>query len=173
MEVEVVGGGGGGGGRWEEEEEGKGKRQKRWASDLGLGSVCGGGCGQRVGCSMGVSLKRCRWFLCSSTWAHAALPPSPSFSLQRYCSYWICSEVTLHCSPSPTCLSPPPPAPRSLWECGGGVIADGRLLDLIRRVYTFGMCLMKLDLRQVGGWLGGEWMGAGAVGGWVRVGDGG
>ncbi|GIL43148.1 hypothetical protein Vafri_973 [Volvox africanus] len=36
----------------------------------------------------------------------------------------------------------------SLWECGGGVIADGRLLDLIRRVYTFGMCLMKLDLRQ-------------------------
>ncbi|GIL72820.1 hypothetical protein Vretimale_4503 [Volvox reticuliferus] len=36
----------------------------------------------------------------------------------------------------------------SLWQCGGGLIADGRLLDLIRRVYTFGMCLMKLDLRQ-------------------------
>lgn len=37
---------------------------------------------------------------------------------------------------------------RSLWECGGGIIADGRLLDLIRRVYTFGMSLLKLDLRQ-------------------------
>lgn len=36
----------------------------------------------------------------------------------------------------------------SLWECGGGVIADGRLLDLIRRVYCFGLCLMKMDLRQ-------------------------
>ncbi|MEW5303367.1 MAG: hypothetical protein WDW36_006068 [Sanguina aurantia] len=36
----------------------------------------------------------------------------------------------------------------SLWECGAGVVADGRLLDLIRRVYSFGMCLMKLDLRQ-------------------------
>ena len=36
----------------------------------------------------------------------------------------------------------------SLWECGGGVIADGRLLDLIRRVYAFGMGLLKLDLRQ-------------------------
>jgi len=36
----------------------------------------------------------------------------------------------------------------SLYECGGGVVADGRLLDLIRRVSTFGMCLMKLDIRQ-------------------------
>lgn len=36
----------------------------------------------------------------------------------------------------------------SLWECGGGVIADGRLLDLIRRVRCFGLCLMKMDLRQ-------------------------
>ncbi|WIA29268.1 hypothetical protein OEZ86_011776 [Tetradesmus obliquus] len=36
----------------------------------------------------------------------------------------------------------------SLWECGGGTIADGRLLDLIRRVYSFGMSLLKLDLRQ-------------------------
>eukprot|EP00882_Tetradesmus_deserticola_P002991 GHRQ01003176.1.p1 GENE.GHRQ01003176.1~~GHRQ01003176.1.p1 ORF type:complete len:1130 (+),score=552.97 GHRQ01003176.1:118-3507(+) len=36
----------------------------------------------------------------------------------------------------------------SLWECGGGMIADGRLLDLIRRVYSFGMSLLKLDLRQ-------------------------
>jgi len=29
------------------------------------------------------------------------------------------------------------------------VLADGRLTDLIRRVTTFGMVLMKLDLRQV------------------------
>eukprot|EP00775_Hariotina_reticulata_P007911 gene7911-8107_t len=36
----------------------------------------------------------------------------------------------------------------SLWECGGGLIADGRLLDLIRRLYCFGMSLLKLDLRQ-------------------------
>jgi len=35
-------------------------------------------------------------------------------------------------------------------SCGAGVLADGRLADLIRRVATFGMVLMKLDLRQVG-----------------------
>lgn len=28
------------------------------------------------------------------------------------------------------------------------MIADGRLLDLIRRVYAFGMSLLPLDLRQ-------------------------
>ena len=33
--------------------------------------------------------------------------------------------------------------------CGSGVLADGRLADLIRRVSIFGMMLMKLDLRQV------------------------
>ncbi|KAK9799807.1 hypothetical protein WJX73_001098 [Symbiochloris irregularis] len=36
----------------------------------------------------------------------------------------------------------------SLWECGGGIVADGRLLDLLRRVYCFGPSLMKMDLRQ-------------------------
>ncbi|KIY92198.1 phosphoenolpyruvate carboxylase [Monoraphidium neglectum] len=36
----------------------------------------------------------------------------------------------------------------SLWECGGGMVADGRLLDLIRRIYCFGMSLLKLDVRQ-------------------------
>ncbi|KAJ9505432.1 hypothetical protein QJQ45_009474, partial [Haematococcus lacustris] len=36
----------------------------------------------------------------------------------------------------------------SLYECGGGMVADGRLLDLVRRVATFGLCLMKLDIRQ-------------------------
>ncbi|XP_042513425.1 phosphoenolpyruvate carboxylase 4-like [Macadamia integrifolia] len=36
----------------------------------------------------------------------------------------------------------------SLQSCGSGILADGRLADLIRRVATFGMILMKLDLRQ-------------------------
>ena len=36
----------------------------------------------------------------------------------------------------------------SLWETGGGIIADGKLLDLIRRVHTFGLSLMKMDVRQ-------------------------
>ena len=34
-------------------------------------------------------------------------------------------------------------------SCGSSVLADGRLADLIRRVETFGMVLMKLDVRQV------------------------
>ncbi|KAI5435650.1 Phosphoenolpyruvate carboxylase 4 [Lathyrus oleraceus] len=39
----------------------------------------------------------------------------------------------------------------SLQSYGSGVLADGRLADLIRRVATFGMVLMKLDLRQESG----------------------
>ncbi|KAL0004899.1 hypothetical protein SO802_012460 [Lithocarpus litseifolius] len=39
----------------------------------------------------------------------------------------------------------------SLQSCGSGMLADGRLADLIRRVATFGMGLMKLDLRQESG----------------------
>ncbi|KAI3423481.1 uncharacterized protein J3R85_010977 [Psidium guajava] len=39
----------------------------------------------------------------------------------------------------------------SLQSCGSGVLADGRLADLIRSVATFGMVLMKLDLRQESG----------------------
>ncbi|KAF3432594.1 hypothetical protein FNV43_RR27334 [Rhamnella rubrinervis] len=39
----------------------------------------------------------------------------------------------------------------SLQSCGSVVLADGRLADLIRRVATFGMILMKLDLRQESG----------------------
>ena len=34
-------------------------------------------------------------------------------------------------------------------SCGSSVLANGRLADLIRRVATFGMVLMKLDVRQV------------------------
>eukprot|EP00250_Pteridium_aquilinum_P033931 c6677_g1_i1 orf=354-3539(-) len=36
----------------------------------------------------------------------------------------------------------------SMQSCFSDVVADGRLADLIRRVATFGMTLMKLDLRQ-------------------------
>ncbi|XP_042020339.1 phosphoenolpyruvate carboxylase 4 [Salvia splendens] len=39
----------------------------------------------------------------------------------------------------------------SLQCSGSGILGDGRLADLIRRVATFGMVLMKLDLRQESG----------------------
>ncbi|MBV4460094.1 phosphoenolpyruvate carboxylase [Pseudomonas sp. COR58] len=37
---------------------------------------------------------------------------------------------------------------RSLHECGMGVIADGPLLDCLRRAVTFGLFLVRLDVRQ-------------------------
>jgi phosphoenolpyruvate carboxylase len=37
---------------------------------------------------------------------------------------------------------------RSLHGTGNGVIADGHLLDVIRRVYAFGLTLVRLDVRQ-------------------------
>jgi phosphoenolpyruvate carboxylase len=37
---------------------------------------------------------------------------------------------------------------RSLHDTGNGIIADGRLLDLIRRVHAFGLTLVRLDIRQ-------------------------
>src|SRR5690606_22315941 len=36
----------------------------------------------------------------------------------------------------------------SLHECGMGVIADGPLLDCLRRAATFGLFLVRLDIRQ-------------------------
>nr|XP_043628772.1 phosphoenolpyruvate carboxylase 4-like [Erigeron canadensis] len=39
----------------------------------------------------------------------------------------------------------------SLQSCGSGILADGRLADLIRRISVFGMVLMKIDLRQEAG----------------------
>ncbi|WP_458735910.1 phosphoenolpyruvate carboxylase [Zobellella taiwanensis] len=39
---------------------------------------------------------------------------------------------------------------RSLHECGLGLIADGLLLDVIRKVACFGIHLLKLDVRQDG-----------------------
>lgn len=40
---------------------------------------------------------------------------------------------------------------RSLCECGMAVIADGRLLDCLRRVVVFGLNLLRLDIRQEAG----------------------
>ncbi|WP_423358978.1 phosphoenolpyruvate carboxylase [Pseudomonas citronellolis] len=40
---------------------------------------------------------------------------------------------------------------RSLHACGMGVIADGALLDSLRRVATFGLFLTRLDIRQDSG----------------------
>ena len=40
---------------------------------------------------------------------------------------------------------------QSLIDTGAAIVADGRLLDLLRRCHTFGMTLMKLDIRQESG----------------------
>nr|ABG20459.1 phosphoenolpyruvate carboxylase [Bienertia sinuspersici] len=37
---------------------------------------------------------------------------------------------------------------KSLCDCGDRPIADGSLLDFMRQVSTFGLCLVKLDIRQ-------------------------
>ncbi len=37
---------------------------------------------------------------------------------------------------------------RSLHETGNGILADGRLVDVIRRVHAFGLTLVRLDVRQ-------------------------
>jgi len=37
---------------------------------------------------------------------------------------------------------------RSLHDTGNGIIADGHLLDVIRRVHAFGLTLVRLDVRQ-------------------------
>ena len=49
---------------------------------------------------------------------------------------------------SPALTPLPPHDLRSLYKCGCGLIADGRLLDLIRRISTIGLSLLKLDIRQ-------------------------
>ena len=40
---------------------------------------------------------------------------------------------------------------QSLLDCGMDVIANGQLLDTIRRAYAFGLTLLKLDVRQESG----------------------
>ena len=37
----------------------------------------------------------------------------------------------------------------SLHKCGDGILAEGRLKDLLRRAYCFGLSLTRLDIRQV------------------------
>lgn len=37
---------------------------------------------------------------------------------------------------------------KSLHECGDGILAEGRLKDLLVRVHTFGLSLTRLDIRQ-------------------------
>ncbi len=39
----------------------------------------------------------------------------------------------------------------SLHRCGAGLVADGRLLDILRRLACFGLTLLKLDIRQEAG----------------------
>eukprot|EP00283_Hemiselmis_rufescens_P000477 CAMPEP_0173470208 /NCGR_PEP_ID=MMETSP1357-20121228/77759_1 /TAXON_ID=77926 /ORGANISM="Hemiselmis rufescens, Strain PCC563" /LENGTH=970 /DNA_ID=CAMNT_0014438475 /DNA_START=30 /DNA_END=2942 /DNA_ORIENTATION=+ len=36
----------------------------------------------------------------------------------------------------------------SLHECGDGILAEGRLKDLLRRIHCFGLSLTRLDIRQ-------------------------
>ncbi|CAO2180597.1 unnamed protein product [Urochloa humidicola] len=56
-----------------------------------------------------------------------------------------------YCETSDQLLEPLLLCYQSLQSCGTSVLADGRLADLIRRVATFGMALMKLDVRQESG----------------------
>jgi phosphoenolpyruvate carboxylase len=68
-------------------------------------------------------------------WAHAALTtatPAPADVLQN----------------NRDLLDPLELCYQSLHECGMGVIADGPLLDCLRRAVTFGLFLVRLDVRQ-------------------------
>jgi phosphoenolpyruvate carboxylase len=69
------------------------------------------------------------------SWAQAALSeqiPAPAAVLQDNCE--LLEPLTL-------CY-------QSLHECGMGVIAEGPLLDFLRRAATFGLFLVRLDVRQ-------------------------
>jgi phosphoenolpyruvate carboxylase len=68
-------------------------------------------------------------------WAHASLTaatPAPANVLQN----------------NRDLLDPLELCYQSLHECGMGVIADGPLLDCLRRAVTFGLFLVRLDVRQ-------------------------
>ncbi|KAM5567597.1 phosphoenolpyruvate carboxylase 4 [Rosa sericea] len=60
-------------------------------------------------------------------------------------------NLSEYCDTSDELIEPLMTCHDSLQSCGSGILADGRLADLIRRVATFGMVLMKLDLRQESG----------------------
>ncbi|MBH8613270.1 phosphoenolpyruvate carboxylase [Pseudomonas mohnii] len=68
-------------------------------------------------------------------WAHTALTtpvPAPADVLQNNRELLDPLELCYH----------------SLHQCGMGVIADGPLLDCLRRAVTFGLFLVRLDVRQ-------------------------
>ncbi|MGG7646595.1 phosphoenolpyruvate carboxylase [Pseudomonas sp. ES4] len=68
-------------------------------------------------------------------WAHASLTkttPAPADVLQNNRELLDPLELCYH----------------SLHECGMSVIADGPLLDCLRRAVTFGLFLVRLDVRQ-------------------------
>lgn len=68
-------------------------------------------------------------------WAHTSLStptPAPADVLQNNRDLLDPLELCYH----------------SLHECGMGVIADGPLLDCLRRAVTFGLFLVRLDVRQ-------------------------
>ncbi|AHL76344.1 phosphoenolpyruvate carboxylase [Stutzerimonas stutzeri] len=68
-------------------------------------------------------------------WASAAVErdqPAPPMVLQDNCELREPLELCYH----------------SLHACGMGVIADGALLDSLRRVAAFGLFLVRLDIRQ-------------------------
>ncbi|WP_409317655.1 phosphoenolpyruvate carboxylase [Pseudomonas sp. KCJK9016] len=68
-------------------------------------------------------------------WAHASLTattPAPADVLHNNRDLLDPLELCYH----------------SLHECGMGVIADGPLLDCLRRAVTFGLFLVRLDVRQ-------------------------
>ncbi|MCQ6258962.1 phosphoenolpyruvate carboxylase [Pseudomonas sp. Q11] len=68
-------------------------------------------------------------------WAHTSLTaPTPA-----------CAEVLQN---NRELLDPLELCYQSLHECGMGVIADGPLLDCLRRAVTFGLFLVRLDVRQ-------------------------
>nr|AIT70071.1 phosphoenolpyruvate carboxylase [Grateloupia turuturu] len=98
-------------------------------------------------------------------WNH--VPPTEPF---RVCLHHIRDRMTAtrdHCE-ALLANRPPPPVNRatpiytsmndllqpllimyrSLHETGDGIIAEGKLKDLIRRVHIFGLTLVKLDIRQ-------------------------
>ncbi len=68
-------------------------------------------------------------------WAHSALSSSTPASAE------VLQDNRDLLEPLQLCY-------QSLHECGMGVIADGPLLDCLRRAVTFGLFLVRLDVRQ-------------------------
>ena len=68
-------------------------------------------------------------------WAHASLKAATPMSAE------VLQDNQDLLAPLQLCY-------QSLHECGMGVIADGPLLDCLRRAVTFGLFLVRLDVRQ-------------------------